>query len=331
MPENSSSRSSDTGSDSTGCDTDEGCKYSGGRKGRKRPSSENLRLLKEMSDNLEYSTKPPKIPTPPTSLQIVQSPHPVTHPIDNFDLINNALQVLNSDEIAVVNALLELLKNTSSEAGTSSGPAQQPNALDTNVKTPQTFTSGVSGSSCSSGASSSLLQHFSVSDSLIQPSTLRCRKVHLQHSSADDLTGSDTSSPQTGSGGTNPSGVNSTLKADSPQPSTSHQHSSADDLTGSDTSTPQTGSGVTNPSGVNSSLDADSPQPSTSHTDNPSSPDPSVSSPEPSTSILSNLFIMECPKFNKIEIRHRFNFSEAYTLDSFAEVLIIYTRPFNKY
>ncbi|XP_028654848.1 putative protein TPRXL [Erpetoichthys calabaricus] len=236
MPENSSSGSSDTGSDSSGSDTDAVCEYSGGREGRKRPSSENLRLLKEMSDNLEYSIKPRKIPTPPRSPQIVQSPHPVTHPIDNFDLINNSLQVLNSDEIAVVNALLELLKNTSSEAKTSSGPSQQPNVLDTNVKTPQISTSGVSGSSCSSGASRSPLQHFPDSEPVMQPSTSRCSKVHLQHSPADDLTGADNSNPQTGSG-------------------------------------------VTNPSGVNSTLEADSPQPSTSHTDNPSSPDPSVSSP----------------------------------------------------
>ncbi|KAG2465952.1 TRI25 ligase, partial [Polypterus senegalus] len=107
MPENGSSESNDSSGDSSDSndgdrkvvDTDSEREYPVGRKGRKRPSSENLRLLKEMSDNLEYSIKPPKISTPPRSPEIVQSPFPVTHPIDNFDLIDNALRVLNSDEI----------------------------------------------------------------------------------------------------------------------------------------------------------------------------------------------------------------------------------------
>ncbi|KAG2467290.1 PNPT1 nucleotidyltransferase, partial [Polypterus senegalus] len=222
MPENGSRGSSDSGRNDSY--TDSGCEYPAGRKGRKRLSSENMTLLKEMSDNLEYSIKPPKIPTPPRSPEIVQSPFPVTHPIDNFDLINNSLQVLNSDEIAIVNALLELLKSAFSEARTSSVPSQQPNALDTNVKSPQPSTSEVSPTSCTSGTSG--------------PS-----KARLQHSPVEALTESDNSPPH-----------------------------------------PQTGSGVTNSSGVNLCLETNSPQPSTSHTENPSSPEPSVSSPQPSTS-----------------------------------------------
>ncbi|XP_051776214.1 cell surface glycoprotein 1-like [Erpetoichthys calabaricus] len=238
---------------------------------------------------------------------MVQSPHPVTYPIDNFDLINNALQILNSDEIAVLNALLELLKNTSSEAGTCLGPAQQPKTLELNVKTPQPSTSGTSGTG------SSPLRHHPVSEALIQPSTSQQHtpadeltgldtskadspqpSTSQQHSPADELTGSDTSkadSPQPSTSHQHMPADELTgsdiSETDSPQSCTSHQHMPADNLTGSDTLTPQTGSGVTKPSGVISSLDSS--QPSTSHTDNPSSPDPS-----PSTTIT------ERPKFNNI-------------------------------
>ncbi|XP_039614013.1 uncharacterized protein LOC120532230 [Polypterus senegalus] len=269
MPENGY-----RGSSSSSTDSDR--EQPGGTKGRKRPSGENLKLLNETSDNLEYSIKPPKIPTQSRSPQIFQAPSPVTQPVNNFDIINSSLQVLNSDDKAVLNSLL--LNNTSCEARTSSdpGPLQQPSTLDMIAKSPQPSISGTSRLP---------LQYLSVDDlttlngPVIQPSTSGTSEARLQHSPVDDLTASD----------------NSALH-------------------------PQTGAGVTNLSGANLSVDVNSPQPSTSHTANPSSPEPAVSSPQPSTSRLNNWSITERPKFNNIEIRHCFNFSEAYKLDSFAKV-----------
>ncbi|XP_051778156.1 uncharacterized protein LOC127526535 [Erpetoichthys calabaricus] len=188
MPENRYSGSSGTGSDSDR-------EQPRGAKGRKRPSSENLRLLKEMFDNLEYPITPPEIPTLTRTPQIFQAPSPVAQPVNNFDIINNLIQVLNSDEIAILNALLGLLRKAYSEARTSSdlGPSQQPNALDTIVKSPQPSISGTS-------------------------------EACLQHSPVDDLTAVDNSAlhPQTGAGVTSPFRANLSVDTNSPQPSTLH-------------------------------------------------------------------------------------------------------------